>query len=1072
MEASVERIDVVYVCSNAAIADQNIRRLKVMDEGFVRSTRLTLLAKDLRDMDQKRVNFLSLTPATAFGPESARADWALGRADERAIIFHMLRDIFSDRRSALRLLLQGYSEDKGWSREIDKINQSDLDKGVIKAFQAKVETNVELWRELGECLELFGRQKSRKELWSKRGWLVGRLRTELAKIGVERLEPDLVILDEFQRFKHLLDNSIQNQEMRVLVNHFFTANDARILLLSATPFKPYTIDLEAGGEDHFNDFMATLKFLFKDDQAKLDEVRELMGEHRKAMRSMGRGGGSSVKDKLEAALLKVMCRTERVATTRDRNSMLADVEQKVFTLPSDLRAAADVGIVAREAESKLPVEYWKSAPYLLNFAKEYQFRKEILEKIIEPSDEVLRALAPAEGRVLDRERLLGYQPVEPGNPRMRALFADCIDSGLWRLLWMTPSLPYSEPGGVYKDLAGATKTLVFSSWRMVPEAISVICSYEAERRMLGGVDVRYDKLHDRFKALLRFTLDSGRPANMALVPWCIPFPALASAVDPLEIALRSGGGPISQAKMRTEARQIVTKLVEVLPEAGGAGRVDERWYWAAPMLLKGQEFFSEWLGVMVNGCDGIGDDDDSDNGEGLRRHLELLLKAPELELGPKPKDLVEVLADLALAAPGNCALRALKRGAPELAWENFCLTYSASWVAEGFRRLFNQPEAIVLIRREGEDGAGRVDGKRSDEPSREPYWRRTLQYCLDGNIQAMLDEQVHMLFGEPAPEPGRSEGEDYDDEALEGSGGGGGAKILDDLGEGDGAKALDGPGEGYGAKALEEGSGEGDDAKAPDSIVANDDKVNEIVDKIFSAMTIRAAKVGFDELKEGKEGGLEADGFETRGRFAFRFGKKLDGDQSVESRAMAVREAFNSPFRPFVLASTSIGQEGLDFHTWCHAVTHWNLPGNPVDLEQREGRVQRFKGHAVRRNLAHKFGLKALAKHPNLSRDGWRGDPWKVLFDLALAQRPSWQNDIVPFWVFEDGPVKIQRRLPLISMSWEAGSIRRLKAELAAYRMVFGQPRQEDLLASLNLAPGISEADLSGWLISLNPPAK
>ena len=160
LEASVERIDVVYVCSNAAIADQNIRRLKVMDEGFVRSTRLTLLAKDLRDMDQKRVNFLSLTPATAFGPESARADWALGRADERAIIFHMLRDIFSDRRSALRLLLQGYSEDKGWSREIDKINQSDLDKGVIKAFQAKVETNVELWRELGECLELFGRSIS------------------------------------------------------------------------------------------------------------------------------------------------------------------------------------------------------------------------------------------------------------------------------------------------------------------------------------------------------------------------------------------------------------------------------------------------------------------------------------------------------------------------------------------------------------------------------------------------------------------------------------------------------------------------------------------------------------------------------------------------------------------------------------------------------------------------------------------------------------------------------------------------------------------------------------------------
>ena len=62
--------------------------------------------------------------------------------------------------------------------------------------------------------------------------------------------------------------------------------------------------------------------------------------------------------------------------------------------------------------------------------------------------------------------------------------------------------------------------------------------------------------------------------------------------------------------------------------------------------------------------------------------------------------------------------------------------------------------------------------------------------------------------------------------------------------------------------------------------------------------------------------------------------------------------AYNSPFRPFVLASTSVGQEGLDFHTYSHAIVHWNLPSNPVDLEQREGRVHRYKGHAVRKNVA------------------------------------------------------------------------------------------------------------------------
>ena len=43
---------------------------------------------------------------------------------------------------------------------------------------------------------------------------------------------------------------------------------------------------------------------------------------------------------------------------------------------------------------------------------------------------------------------------------------------------------------------------------------------------------------------------------------------------------------------------------------------------------------------------------------------------------------------------------------------------------------------------------------------------------------------------------------------------------------------------------------------------------------------------------------------------------------------------------------------GLDFHPYCHAVVHWNLPTNPIDLEQREGRVNRFAGHAIRRNVA------------------------------------------------------------------------------------------------------------------------
>ncbi len=74
-------------------------------------------------------------------------------------------------------------------------------------------------------------------------------------------------------------------------------------------------------------------------------------------------------------------------------------------------------------------------------------------------------------------------------------------------------------------------------------------------------------------------------------------------------------------------------------------------------------------------------------------------------------------------------------------------------------------------------------------------------------------------------------------------------------------------------------------------------------------------------------------------RFALRYGGRRDDVEGA--RQPEVRNAFNSPFWPFVLATTSAGQEGIDFHWLCSAVVHWNTPANPVDFEQREGRVHR-----------------------------------------------------------------------------------------------------------------------------------
>jgi superfamily II DNA or RNA helicase len=92
----------------------------------------------------------------------------------------------------------------------------------------------------------------------------------------------------------------------------------------------------------------------------------------------------------------------------------------------------------------------------------------------------------------------------------------------------------------------------------------------------------------------------------------------------------------------------------------------------------------------------------------------------------------------------------------------------------------------------------------------------------------------------------------------------------------------------------------------------------------------------------------------------------LDGS-TPGTRKERVRAAFNSPFWPFVVVSTSVGQEGLDFHHYCHAITHWNLPSNPVDLEQREGRIHRYTGHAVRAKCLHQLLVGLFREIPLVS---------------------------------------------------------------------------------------------------------
>jgi hypothetical protein len=448
-------------------------------------------------------------------------------------------------------------------------------------------------------------------------------------------------------------------------------------------------------------------------------------------------------------------------------------------------------------------------------------------------------------------------------------------------------------------------------------------------------------------------------------------------------------------------QQRLEALLAVVPvRRDPSGADDERWYWAAPILLDlwhAPAHTRDWFGQDDLAWQWAGRDADSDDKETrwddhIDQAWQLAREWVEgkLALGPQPADLPKVLAQLALAGLGVASLRALARvTGGSVALSNRQVHNSAGQVAWAFLSLFNLPESMALVR-----GLNRE----------EPYWRRVLDYCVDGGLQATLDEYAHVL--------------------KEGLG------LLDD-------------------SAVKAAA--------------------EIAEKMSEAISLRTSAPDVDDITlvaGGKEIRIQPRGM--RGRFAQRFGSERNDESGETTRADQVRSAFNSPFWPFVLATTSVGQEGLDFHPYCHAVVHWNLPSNPVDLEQREGRVHRFKGHAVRKNLARQYGLRdvtgVLAQHP---------DPWAALFALARTDRAVGASDLVPFWVYPvEGGYTIERHVPAMPLSRDVERLEALRRALAVYRMVFGQSRQEDLLAFLLARFEASDAGrISDTLrIDLAPP--
>jgi hypothetical protein len=311
--------------------------------------------------------------------------------------------------------------------------------------------------------------------------------------------------------------------------------------------------------------------------------------------------------------------------------------------------------------------------------------------------------------------------------------------------------------------------------------------------------------------------------------------------------------------------RIETRLRPILREQTDSGPEDQSWYWAAPILLDLHHYPQSartWLQQRNLGQAWAGEIEEEastvENRTQWNAHVE---EARKLITGRYPlgRPPEDLVAVLAYLALGGPGVVALRALWRGADRHDTPLASREKAANLAFRTHAAQIAWSFRSLYNLPEVTALLRGLTlRDLGHDDPYWRRVLVYNTLGGLQAVLDEFVHVLRDSLG--------------------------LLDEL---------------------------------PATLTQH------ISTAICNALSLRTAALGVDQVAIAPDGaGMSVELHRLRTHFALRFGEEKHDDGKGENRKEQVRQAFNSPFWPFVLATTSVGQEGLDFHTYCHAIVH------------------------------------------------------------------------------------------------------------------------------------------------------
>jgi len=673
---------VFYICSSLSIASQNERRLReVLPKGErerarVQADRLSGILNQEEPTLPTRFLLYTVTPGTSFTPGTGVIEerQVLARCVARAFGYHA----YPWFHEAFRVGAGTKAWDGAWTssavpRWFDAVMEEEFRGRVACAFR-ECPPGADLGEHIKSGLRDAGCSRA----------FVARLRAAFTLSVVGRIKPDLVVFDEFQRFFSVLpmdgdteeataDVSDKDLQAREIVDALLggSAEDSmrsRVLMLSATPYRMYARSAEA--QQHHREFYKLLEFLYASRGAQQSRaLKDDFARYREALERAETDLSSviAVKQVLEDRLRAVMARTERTRLLPGRYRPPRIQRHDVRLAPEELRGFRHLIESCASQHRSMAEPFWSSVPLpLQTMSDDYVLRKGAKPTKILRSENSFRLRFGA---------LRAYRAFADGkypHARLRGLL-NTLPAEVLGLPWIPPSRPWWSLGAPFLSTHPSgppSKALVFSRFRAVPRAVATLLSYEAERGLLHGRRTRAGgHAYDWKSRSARAESDSGVAlaatfsAKVDLLPlprpaftpgsgptWCsriamfLPWPALASVVDPLALAIGADGALTREAAVAA-AR---TQLAKLLGEAVGKVEREPAWRWIVRLERRHpaadssafESSLRQWRKLAPN--ESLFDDlDDGKKAPGARE--------------------LDELAEIALTGPGPMLARAVRR---------------------------------------------------------------------------------------------------------------------------------------------------------------------------------------------------------------------------------------------------------------------------------------------------------------------------------------------------------------------------------------------------------------------------